>query len=88
MPVVIGGKMGSAVERLRAFGDKPHVIEDRHEIDVGEGELIIDQIAGPGDRLVENADLLAQRRRNGLDRLSVGLAVGGLRGGIGEKWCG
>jgi hypothetical protein len=31
--------------------------------------LIVDQIAGPGDRLVENADLLAQRRRNSLDRL-------------------
>jgi hypothetical protein len=69
MPVVIGGKAGGAVERLRAFGDEPHLVQDRHEIDVGEGELIIDQIGGPGDRLVKNPDLRAQRRRNGLDRL-------------------
>jgi hypothetical protein len=56
--------MGGAVERVRAFGDEQHGIEDRHEIDVGEGELIINRIAGPGDRPVENADLLAQRRPN------------------------
>jgi hypothetical protein len=85
VPVVIGGEVGRAVQRLRAFGDEPHVIKDRHQVDVGERVLIIDEIAGPGDGPVENRDLVMQRRDYRFDRLPIGLAVGGLRRGIGEE---
>jgi hypothetical protein len=39
-------------------------------------------MAGAGDRLVENAQLLAHRRHDGLDRLAVRLSVQGLRGDV------
>jgi hypothetical protein len=51
----------------------------------GERVLIVDEMAGFGDRIVQNPDLLAQRRGHGLDRLPAGLAVGGLRRGVGEE---
>jgi hypothetical protein len=42
---------------------------------------IDEEIAGAGDRLVQNSQLLAHRRHDGFDRLPVRLS-GGLRGDV------
>src|SRR5580704_14691654 len=78
VPGVIGGKMRRGGESFRAFRELLDAKEDRHEVDVGEGEEIVDEMAAAGDRLVEDADLLAQGRHHGLDRLSIRLSVGAL----------
>ena len=49
-------------DRLGCFRQLPDVIEDRQQIDIGEGEVIAGEIARSGDRLVENAQLFANRR--------------------------
>src|SRR5712664_1615011 len=79
VPVIIAGQMGCVGERLRAFRQLPDAMEDRQQIDVGEGELLVDEIAGLGDRLVENPDLFAHRRQDGIDRLSIRRSIGGPR---------
>jgi hypothetical protein len=54
-------------EGRRAFGQFLHVEEDRHQINVGDGELIADEMAGFGDRSVENFELFAHRGRHRFD---------------------
>jgi hypothetical protein len=68
--------VGRGGERLRAFGELPDPMQDRQQIDVGEGEVIADEKAGAGDRLVKNSQLLAHGRHDGLDRLPVRLSCG------------
>ena len=50
VPVVIAGEMGGRGESLRAFGKLPDPMEDRQQVDVGERELRVDEIAA-GERL-------------------------------------
>jgi len=85
VPVVIGGEMGRGGDGLSAFGQLLDSMEDRHEIDVGEGELVAGEMAGLGDRSVENPDLLTHRRQYGFDRRSVRLSIGGFRRDIRDQ---
>jgi hypothetical protein len=62
---------------LRALGKLPDPMQDRQQIDVGEGELIVDQITGPGDRLVQNSQLLASSNSYSRPRAAM-LFTGGL----------
>src|SRR5579859_3342286 len=82
MTFVISGEMGCGGESVGSFGQLPDPVEDRQQVDVCECQLVTREMAGLGDRLVENPDLLAHGRHHRFDRFSVGLAIGGLRRGI------
>ena len=47
--------MGCSGESFGAFRKLPDAIEDRQQVDVGEGEMIADQMAGRRDRFIEKA---------------------------------
>jgi hypothetical protein len=87
VPLVIAGKMPCGAALLRALRELPDAIVDRREIDVGEGELIVDEMAPPCDRPGENTNLLAQRRHDGVDCHAVIPLVRGLRGDVHEEIC-
>lgn len=46
MPGVIGREVPGAGERGIAFGRLLQAMQDRHQVDVGEGELLTRQVAG------------------------------------------
>ncbi len=71
MTLVIGGKMARRRQSFCAFGSLPDPVENRQQIDVGECEPIIDEIAGRGDGPVENLQLLANRRHHGFDPVPI-----------------
>src|SRR5438046_210884 len=80
VPFVIICKMGGGSECFGAIRKLSDPIEDRHQIDVGECEPVIDEIAGLGDCPVEDSQLLPYRRHDGLDRPAVRPSVGSVRG--------
>jgi hypothetical protein len=53
VPVVVAGEMGRRGERLRALRQLPNVVEDRQQVDVGEGEAIGNEKAARAYHLVE-----------------------------------
>jgi hypothetical protein len=75
MPVIICGKMASCGERLGAFRKLPDPMQDRQQVDVGEGEPVAGEIAGAGNRSVQNSQLFAHRRHRGFDGLPVRLSA-------------
>src|SRR5271169_2092380 len=59
--------------------------QDRHHVDVGEGEAPAGEEAVFGNGTINEADLLLERRRYGIDRLSIGRTVTGFRENVVEQ---
>ena len=55
------------------------------EQNVSQGEAVAHEMAGRGDRAVEERDLLAHRGHDRVDRSPVGFAVGRARNGVGKQ---
>src|SRR5690348_9261369 len=63
----IAAEMSRGNESFCAFGREPDAIEYRKQVEIGEGQLIVNEVACFGNRIIENADLLAHVDQHGVD---------------------
>src|ERR1700748_3567332 len=85
MSRVGGREMSGPGQGPLAFGCLLEAMQDGHQVDVSEGELLANEMTGFLDRLVEHFDLCAYCRHDGIDCGPVGLSVGGARRDVGEE---
>src|SRR5262245_14892772 len=60
--VIVGREVLGCRDRITAFGEIAYVEQDRHQIDISEGELVAGKVTRLRDGLVQNVDLLVQLR--------------------------